>query len=206
MNLVEYAKNEFEILRREVPNAIVLEFENEILNLVEAFANSGQSGASAPYTAGAIASTLKHLFMFKPITDITGKDDEWVKIDHNEYQNKRLSSLFKKDNDVYYIDAIVWQGEQKWDTFVGSVYLDNNCKTVVSSRQYINGFPFKPKTFYVDTYRKYISKDEITKDLYYIQEDSNTFYITIVKDINQLKEVFEYYRKPNGLVITRRKS
>jgi hypothetical protein len=49
----------------------------------------------------------------------------------------------------------------------------------------IKGFPFTPKTFYIDVLEEEIKKDD---------------WIMWVKDPKQLDEVWEYYKKPDFLV------
>jgi hypothetical protein len=51
-NTQSHAKRELEILFKTTPDAIIREFETEILALCEKFGQSGQSGGSAPFTAG----------------------------------------------------------------------------------------------------------------------------------------------------------
>ena len=70
-NTTDKATLEFEVLRSTVDDAIIMPFEKEILALVDKFGESGQSGGSAPYTAGAISSAVKKLCMQEPICDIT---------------------------------------------------------------------------------------------------------------------------------------
>lgn len=196
------AEVEFTILEKTVKDPIILEFKDEILALVDAFGNSGQSGGSAPYTAGAISSAVKSLCMQKPICDITGIDEEWNDVSKNHfdgkkwYQNNRLSAVFKegKEGKPYYLDAIVWQGVDEYDTFTGSVYVNDKTFQLVKSRQFIK-LPFKPKTFYVDVVRVDISKEDAeARDLHYIEGNDECYY-TILKDESQLVEVFEYYNK-----------
>lgn len=51
------------------------------------------------------------------------------------------------------------------------------------------------KAFYVDVIYKPIDKEEAEKqNLYYIEDNNRNCFLTIVKDVNQLKEVFEYYK------------
>ena len=50
---------EFEILEKTVKDAIISPFKDEILALVDKFGESGQSGGSAPYTAGAISGAVR---------------------------------------------------------------------------------------------------------------------------------------------------
>jgi hypothetical protein len=187
-----HADIEFDILRKEVPDAVVLEFEDEIKVLVKKFIESGQSGSSAPFVSSAIVNTVKSLCMFKPLTPITENEDSWKHPD----QNTRLSSLFMDDKGAYYLNAIVWQGKEDWNTFTGSVYVDDANFQKISSHQYVK-FPFRPKTFYIDVVRVPITPEEAEKrDIDYMEGGYGTYY-TKLKDPKQLEEVFEYYKKPD---------
>ena len=207
-NTYKYAKRELDILAATVPDAIVTPFAKEILALCEKFGKSGQSGGSAHYTANAISQAVKKLCLQKPICDVTGHETEWGETlesgkskDITCRQNSRCSALFLEtthfvSGDVsraYYLDAIVWKGEEDWDTFTGSVYYDERNFELISSRQYVK-FPFKPKTFYIDVVRIPISKEEAEKrELHYIEDGFNECYYTILKDPKQLDKVFKYY-------------
>lgn len=73
-----------------------------IYEIVEVFAKQGHSGFSAAMAAEAAG----RLMNFKPLTPLTGEDDEWVKLDNDvvtKYQNKRHTSLFK-DGDGFCFD------------------------------------------------------------------------------------------------------
>ena len=99
MNLVEYAKEELKrigmIDSGEPYNDAVTK---AILDLIELFASQGHSGFTAPYTAG----TFQRLAMYKPLTPLTGEDDEWHEIEDGWYQNNRYSAVFKdKDGRAY---------------------------------------------------------------------------------------------------------
>jgi len=201
-NTQKFAKQELDILAATVPDAIVTPFAKEILALCEAFGNSGQSGGSAPYTASAISQAVKHLMLQEPICDITGHESEWRDVsamgDGSEpyFQNNRCSALFKeKDSSKsYYLNAIVWKGKEDWDTFTGSVYVDNVGFELIRSSHFVK-FPFKPKTFYIDVVRVSITKEEAeSRNLHYI-EGNNECYYTILKDPKQLDKVFKYYNK-----------
>lgn len=191
MTTLTHAEKELDILVKsaEADNRPIIEpFIPEILALVKKFGKSGQSGGSAPYTASAISQAVKHLCLQEPICPITGIDEEWNNdIDVEYYQNNRLSSIFKegKDGRPYFLDAIVWQGEDDYDTFTGTV-------NGISSRQYIKSFPFTPKTFYIDVVREFNIEGLENKD---IIETGLGRYTYKFKDENQLKEVFEYYDK-----------
>jgi len=219
-NAQTFAARELDILSKTHLNPdnrpIVEEFIPEILALVEKFGNSGQSGGSAPYTAGAISQAIKKLCLFEPLTPISGIDEEWGDVSgmgggsEEIYQNMRCGGIFKhsKDGIANYISAIVWRGQypedegtDKWnDTFTGRV-----CG--YHSSQSIKSFPFTPKTFYVDVIREQLPEDWTEEP--YIEGkgwyDNKEFeetgiknwhknnYRYHIKDQKQLDEVFEYY-------------
>ena len=158
---------------------VYTEFKNEILALVDAFGNSGQSGGSAPYVANAVAQVVKNLCLQNPIVPVTGSDAEWNQATDNVKQNRRCSALFidTEQNDTpYYLDAIIWK-TPKGFTYSGMAQLPGG--EMVSSRQNVT-FPFTPKTFYIDV-------DELE-----VAPDDWEFFI---KDASQLDEVFAYYTK-----------
>lgn len=190
-----HAKRELEILAKNTPNAIITPFTEEILALCEAFGKSGQSGGSAPFTARAISQAVEKLMMFETLAPLTGEDEEWndvTEINDGEpmFQNNRDSRVFKdgKDGKPYFIDAIVFDGDIGGG-FTGNGISMHNGETI-GSAQYVKSFPFKPKTFYVDVI------DQRWKDKNETQLDPDGDWWThIIKDENQLKEVFEYYDK-----------
>jgi hypothetical protein len=200
-NTQKFAKRELDILAATVPDAIVTPFAKEILALCEAFGKSGQSGGSAPYTASAIAQAVKKLCLQEPICDVTGHENEWVDVSEMSdgeilWQNSRCSGLFKyPDGKLSYIDAIVWKGEEDWDTFTGRVYIDEKNFELIGSSQFAR-LPFKPKTFYIDVVRVPITKEEAeSRNLHYIEDGFGECYYTVLKDQKQLDKVFKYYDK-----------
>jgi hypothetical protein len=200
-NTQQFAKRELDILEATTPDAIITPFAKEILALCEAFGKSGQSGGSAPYTASAISQALKKLMLQEPICDVTGHESEWVDVSEISdgeilWQNSRCSGLFKyPDGKLSYVDAIVWKGEEDWDTFTGRVYIDEKDFELIGSSQFAK-LPFKPKTFYIDVVRVPITKEEAeSRNLHYIEDGFNKCYYTILKDTTQLDKVFKYYDK-----------
>jgi hypothetical protein len=175
-------------------------FTKEILALCEAFGRSGQSGGSAPYTASALSQAIKKLCLQEPICPITGHEKEWndiTEMNNGEsmFQNNRCSGVFKEGDEYSYVHAIIWQGEEKWDTFSGRVYIDEKDFELIGSSQLVN-FPFTPKTFYIDVVRVPITKDEAERrNLHYIEDGVGDCYYTVLEDPSQLKKVFKYYRK-----------
>lgn len=212
-NTKNFAQRELDILSKSSTDPdnrpIIEEFIPELLALVDKFGHSGQSGGSAPYTASALSQAVKHLCLQEPICPITGIDDEWMDVrqygdgdKETEYQNNRCYALFKNsEGRCWYLDAIVWSGEDEWDAFTGTVEGVNN-------RQFIKEFPFIPKTFYVDVVKESLPDDWTAEPFYEndkwydIREFEETGiknwkpggkYRYKIKDISQLEEVYNYY-------------
>ena len=150
-----------------------------VQELLEVFGKQGHSGFSAQHTANIFRKLVKG----DVLVPIKKDDKDWVFLGDNKYQHKRLSSLFKDEKGVYYLNAIVWQGEDKYDTFTGTV-------EGVESRQYVN-FPFMPKTFYINVYKDFNIDKRSGKD--YVKDKKGKIYAYKIKNRKQLKEVFKYY-------------
>jgi len=200
-NTQSFAKQELDILAATVPGAIVTPFAKEILALCEAFGKSGQSGGSAPMTASAISQAVKKLMLQEPICDVTGVDAEWGDITEMNggeqmWQSMRCSALFKyRDGKCSYSNAIVWKGEEEYDTFTGRVYIDDTKFELIGSSQYVK-FPFKPKIFYIDVVRKPIEKEEAeARRMHYIEDGDKKCYYSVLKNPDQLIAVFKHYVK-----------
>ena len=92
-----------------------------ILDVIELFANQGHSGFSANY----MISVVTRLMQLKPLTPLTGDDDEWTRVQDEPvlYQNKRRSSVFKgPDGQAYDIDACVVK--DTWKDSSGELHTD----------------------------------------------------------------------------------
>jgi len=174
--------------------AIADEFQDEIRAMLKRFSDMGHSGMSAGIYAPRLAHIIKQVLLQNPICPITGYDEEWgdtISSREEMFQNKRQSSIFKdgKDGRAYFLDAIVWQGEDDWDSFSGSI-------GGISSRQYIKSFPFTSKTFYIDVYREPYDesnpKHQECQDIVSCGPGDMAYFL---KDPKQLEEVFEYYDK-----------
>ena len=112
-NLLKHAQHELDLIGM-VDNGDETDMNTmmrkHILLMMEVFANEGHSGFSASYAADAISK----LMMYKPLSPLTGEDDEWVKHDYGNgisYQNIRRSSVFKDENgEAYDIDGkVFWE-------------------------------------------------------------------------------------------------
>ncbi len=147
-NMERYALHELELLKAKHGDGLTVGmFIPEIVALVAAFGRSGQSGGSAPFAANHVRNVLSNLMSFKPLTPLTGADDEWI--DQSEacggeplWQNNRFGSVFKgADGRSYYSDAIMWFDTDSDQYFHGTV-------GGISSRQYIT-FPYEPRSMIV---------------------------------------------------------
>jgi len=202
-NTRNFAERELEILVKSSSlddRPIIEEFIPEILALCEKFGNSGQSGGSAPYTANALSSTIKKLCLQEPICPIMGIDEEWIDVSHffdtPSWQNSRCPSLFKNEKgEITYSDAI-FKKSPDGSTWSGKFwmsredYLTGDRSLMLGGNLFIKGFPFVPKTFYIDVIEEEVAKDDF--EMY-------------VKDKSQLDEVYKYYDKKCMLKIRDRK-
>jgi len=111
LSLLSYAESELNLIgltEKDEYNAIM---RKHILHMIKVFADEGHSGFSAPYAI----SILTKLMSFKPLTPLTGEDDEWTNIsDYGDgtpdYQNKRYSCVFKDETGTYDIDGkVFWE-------------------------------------------------------------------------------------------------
>ena len=87
-----------------------------VLALLDVFSNEGHSGSSAPYAINMFSRLAK----FEPIAPLTGEDWEWTDVSQDDedilYQNRRFSSVFKKDGKAYWIDGkVFWE----WQMYEG---------------------------------------------------------------------------------------
>jgi hypothetical protein len=76
------------------------DFNEHVLNVIDAFASYGHSGCSAQYTI----PLIHQLLQFKPLTDITSAPDEWMEVAELLWQNKRRSSTFSRDGGITWYD------------------------------------------------------------------------------------------------------
>ena len=190
MTLTEHAKMELEVAGLFDKDSDYGGMTGEaVMELIEVFGEQGHSGMSASLTR----NIFNKLADYKPLTPIQGTDDEWG-TEASDTQNKRLFSLSKRDDGtVRYGDAIIWQGEESWDTFGGTV-------EGISSFQNIKGFPFTPKTFVIDVIREYNTEEYFKEnDIHYFEsgwvdnDGNHEYYTQKIKDRSQLDEVREYY-------------
>lgn len=163
-----------------------------VLELIDVFAKQGHSGASASI----VIKLFNKLASYGILNPIEKNDPSEFTEGHIGsqpfYQGKRITALFKdgENGKPYYIDAIVWKGEEDYDTFTGMV--DGEV-----SRQYVR-FPFTPKTFYVDVVKEYTEGVPVDTKAFYVEDHvdgEKRYYQYKIKDRKQLDEVFTYYER-----------
>ena len=109
-NLVDFAENELELAKVEP------EVRPALIAAVAAFGSYGHSGTSAE----ACADILYDLIRFRPLSPLTGEDNEWIDVTEiageTVYQNRRDSEVFKDDNGAYWSCGRVFY-DKKTDTY-----------------------------------------------------------------------------------------
>ena len=112
-NILEHAKDELNRIgmTEDSPDEMNVMMRKHILHMMNEFAEEGHSGFSASYAI----SILTKLMDFKPLSPLTGEDNEWGNVreygESPSWQNKRRSSVFKNADDTCYdIDGkVFWE-------------------------------------------------------------------------------------------------
>lgn len=84
MNLLEWAKKELDLLNKDNDGMQKMMNKN-ILDILEVFCDQGHSGFSASY----LTNILNRLMDWKPLSPLTGADDEWHECSGGDEQNIR---------------------------------------------------------------------------------------------------------------------
>lgn len=122
MSLIKYAEDELDRIGMSDDGDMNGMMRKHLLHMVKEFADEGHSGFSASYAL----QCLKKLLNFKPLSPLTGEDDEWSEVTqisgYPHFQNKRCGSVFKdgKDGHAYDIDGKVfweWAKDEDGNTF-----------------------------------------------------------------------------------------
>lgn len=128
---LEHAKAEME--KAKIGDTLYGELLPEsLVELLECFEQQGHSGMSANITL----SLFDKLARFKPLTPLTGEDDEWGDPygEDGTQQNKRCSHVFRdKDGRSYDIHGIVFEDEN------GTTYTGSGSSVDIE-------FPYTPET------------------------------------------------------------
>lgn len=116
MDLVEYAKNELRLCKNS-SEYFQQQLDNNIISIIELFEKQGhltwvRLGLPTSSTASYTIARLIRLLDFKPLTPLTGDENEWQPCMSGETeQNKRCFSVFRKNKDnktAYYNNAKVF--------------------------------------------------------------------------------------------------
>ncbi len=112
MSLVEYAESELDRIGMTDDGDMNGTMRKHLIHMVHEFAEEGHSGFSASYAL----QCLKKLLNFKPLSPLTGEDDEWTEVSQRSgyphFQNKRCSTVFKdgKNGQAYDINGkVFWE-------------------------------------------------------------------------------------------------
>jgi len=156
MSMKDFAKSELDRIGMTdedvTGEGMDFNMREHILRMVDEFSAEGHSGFSAGYAL----SILKKILAFKPLSPLTGEDDEWTHVyddDNNDpvYQNKRYSSVFKdKSKGAYDIDGkVFWHYWTDPDTGKTHelTYSSSGCEVPVE-------FPYTPPSEPVYEYRE----------------------------------------------------
>jgi hypothetical protein len=136
--LLSYAEDELNRIgmTEDSPDEMNVEMRKHIVHMVKEFSEEGHSGFSGRYAL----NILTKLLDFKPLTPLTGADDEWNDVGEDYWQNKRCSSVFKKaDGTCYDIDGKVfweWYRDENGEA-VKTYYSGSGCSVPVT-------FPYTP--------------------------------------------------------------
>ena len=111
-NILSHAMKELDLIgmTEDSPDEMNRMMRKHILHMMQEFANEGHSGFSASYAI----SILTKLLDFKPLTPLTGEDEEWHEVSERMgskcWQNKRASHVFKDETGAYDIDGkVFWE-------------------------------------------------------------------------------------------------
>lgn len=101
MSLVQYAESELDRIGMVDDGDMNGAMRKHLVHMVKEFSEEGHSGFSASYAI----NCLKRLLNFKPLSPLTGEDDEWADVSeisgNTLYQNKRCYSVFKDKDGAY---------------------------------------------------------------------------------------------------------
>lgn len=208
--LYEYAKKELERIEKgckdEESLSMQQAIDKNILELINVFSNQHHSGFTATY----VIDILQRLLHYKPLTPLTGGDDEWEDVtsygyDTPTFQNKRCSAVFKDDKGAYWVEGKIFSSD------LGHTWYTNSDSCVPVTFPF--NVPDKSEVVIIDNKedREEILDDiktvidnhicEIEKD---INEDTPLSDIINVSE-NNLKELnkllVDYYEFKNNLKI-----
>lgn len=159
MAVIEWAEREVALAKENAGKYYSLCCDSA-LRALKCVADDGHSGFSM-YTTMQI---LNQLAEWKPLTKITGSDDEWSKCEYvtyessiDEYQNNRYNALFKNvypDGHVEYFDT----ERVKIHELITDTFWQNGFMSRLVNEMFPITFPyFPPRTPYCVNVKEYLS-------------------------------------------------
>ena len=151
-NLISYAESELNRIgmTEDSPDEMNVMMRKHIVHMIKEFSEEGHSGFSGRYAL----NILTKLLDFKPLTPLTGEDDEWHDVSEysgkTTFQNIRCSSVFKNANgECYDIDGkVFWEWYKDEDgEAVKTYYSGSGCSVPVT-------FPYTPPDKPIYEYRQ----------------------------------------------------
>lgn len=114
--MIEYAKREMRIAWGEdyAKDPMQKMIADNVLELLQVVADQGHTNHTVKYMLG----VFNRLVNYKPLTPLTGDDDEWehfVWLDADEEQNKRYGAVFRHNHDnstAYNIEAVLFKDNE----------------------------------------------------------------------------------------------
>lgn len=159
--LTYFAKNELDLILKQIKidtknkDALFMQkqINHDILDLIDLFAHQSQSGGTALY----VINRFQRLAKWKPLTPLTGEDDEWVDIenvfDKPMQQNRRYSGLFREKGDnstAHDVNALVFSDNGGITWFSSSI--DKDFKEPIV-------FPYMPPTEPKEIYIRWLDDE-----------------------------------------------
>ena len=107
--LIKYAKDELRRITR-IGDEYQERMNKDILELIKVISKQGHSG----FSVNCVLDYFNRLARYKPLSPLTGEDDEWHEATSGLYQNKRYSAVFKdKDGKAFNIEGKVFSDDGK---------------------------------------------------------------------------------------------
>lgn len=177
--LYGYAKKELERIESGCEDKESLSMQQaidkNILDLIKVFSNQGHSGFTAPY----VIDILQRLLHYKPLTPLTGEDDEWEDVtsygyDTPTFQNKRCSAVFKDDKGAYWVEGKIFSSD------LGHTWYTNSDSCVPVTFPF--NVPDKSEVVIIDNKEE---RQKILKDIINVIQDKVHNDVSVLEDINE---------------------
>lgn len=149
MDLLEFAEQELDRYFEKDDNYDQAMRKN-VMDVIELLASQGHSGFTGPL----VMRFIERLWNYKPLSPLTGEDDEWLEKDPETgtRQNRRCPEVFQNSNGkVYQLDTKIFVEPD------GAAWVGNE------SCEYIKEFPYMPPDKPEYIYLKHYSNEKPVK-------------------------------------------